>query len=50
MHRRDFLTNNTKAAFAFCLLPLAGCAQGVRQSAGLKDSALGEASIADLKK
>jgi hypothetical protein len=49
MHRRDFLTNNSKAALGFCLLPLAGCVHGVRQSTGLKDSAPGEASIAELE-
>ena len=50
MHRRDFLINNSRAALGFCLLPLAGCMQGVRQSAGLKESARGETSIADLEK
>jgi len=50
MNRRDFLMDNGRAALGYCLLPLAGCVQGVRQSAGLKYSALGETSIADLEK
>lgn len=36
MHRRDFLANNSKAALGFCLLPLAGCVQGVRKPIGLE--------------
>lgn len=50
MHRRKFLMANSRAVLGFCLLPLAGCVQGGRQSAGLKDSLLSKTSTADLER
>jgi CubicO group peptidase (beta-lactamase class C family) len=50
MDRRVFLINSGRAALGFCSLPLAGCVQGVRPSAGRKVSAHAETLITFLEK